>query len=273
MTEFAKTSASASEPNLHPRGQEIDCDSAPSDALQPASRWSAANLFRNPFGELTRRERAELAVVPVAEIVAAIGESPPGKPAAGNQTPSEPAGSEPVAGDVPITFRPWSAYQMIGECGRGKTTRMLAIGKAFPSASYVYLPEDQPCPTIPAGEPLLIDEAQRLTWRVRRKVFASGTTLVLATHKDLSPALRRAGYTVTTEKIGLSLSVGKLTEILNRRIAASRRDPRQPVPRINDEDAETLIRRFGTDVRSIESYLYDIVQSQVNHHGEMRFID
>ncbi len=258
MTEFAKTSASASEQNLHPRVPPSDRDFKSSDALQPASRWPAANLFRNPFGELTRSERAELAVVPVAEIVAAIG---------------EPSVDEPAIGDAPLKFRPWSAYQMIGECGRGKTTRMLAIAKAFPSSSYVYLPEDQPCPTIPTGEPLLIDEAQRLPWRIRRKVFASGATLVLATHQDLSTALRRAGYTVTTEKIGLSLSVGQLAEILNRRIVASRRDHRQPVPRISHEDADALIRRFGTDVRGIESYLYDIVQSQVNHHGEMRFID
>ena len=258
MTEFAKISASASEQNLHPRVPSSDRDFKPSDALQPASRWPAANLFRNPFGEVTRSERAELAVVPVAEIFAAIG---------------EPTGGEPTGGDAPIKFRPWSAYQMIGECGRGKTTRMLAITKAFPSSSYVYLPEDQPCPTIPTGEPLLIDEAQRLPWRVRRKVFASGATLVLATHQDLSTALRRAGYTVTTEKIGLSLSAGQLTEILNRRIVASRRDHRQPVPCISHEDADALIRRFGTDVRGIESYLYDIVQSQVNHHGEMRFID
>lgn len=217
------------------------------------TRWPGHNLFRNPFGELTRSERAELAVVNTDAILAAICVSPSG----GNEA----------------RFRPLTAYQLIGECGRGKTTQMLAIAKQFPSASYVYLPEDQPCPAIPVGEPLLIDEAQRLPWRVRRKVFSSSATLVLATHKNLAPALRRSGYTVTTERIGLSLSPSQLAEILNRRLKASRRDPQAACPLVTVDVAADLIRRFGTDVRGIEGYLYDIVQSQVNQHGEMRFID
>lgn len=215
--------------------------------------WPDANLFRNPFGELLRSERADLAVVQTDPITAAIC-----FPSVEGQTPK---------------FRPFCAYQMIGECGRGKTTRMLAIRKQFPTSIYVYLPEDEPCPAIPEGQPLLIDETQRLPWHIRRKIFRTGVTLVLATHKDLSATLRRHGYTVTTDRIGLSLSAVQLTEILNRRIRASRRDRNEPAPQISIDDAQELIRRFGTDIRSIESYLYDIVQSQVNHHGEMRFID
>lgn len=227
---------------------------------RPESRWPGANLFRNPFGELTRRERAELAVVDTAPIVDAIRVAP---------FESRPVESRPVQ------LRPFAAYQMIGECGRGKTTRMLAIRKQFPLASYVYLPEDEPCPAIPDGQPLMIDEAQRLPRRIRRTVFGSGATLILATHKDLSAALRRSGYTVSTERIGLSLSAEQLVEMLNRRIEASRRDRDRDrsEPRVSVDDGEELIRRFGTDIRAIESYLYDIVQSQVNHHGEMRFID
>ena len=240
----------SSEPNM---ARDRNSDNSDGVFAHSEARWRSANWFRNPFGELTRSERAEVAVVQIGPIVDAI---------------TLPADAKQTA-----EFRPWCAFQMIGECGRGKTTRMLAIGKQFPRASYVYLPEDQPCPTIPIGEPLLIDEAQRLPWRVRRKVFASGATLVLATHKDLSAAMRRFGYNVTTERIGLSLSARHLVEMLNRRIKASRRDLQSPTPLVGLDDAEELIRRFGTDVRGIESYLYDIVQSQVNHHGEMRFID
>ncbi|WP_182865483.1 hypothetical protein [Stieleria mannarensis] len=253
MSQPAKTSSAVSEHQRTSQQRPIAHDCTPSLAPRPQSRWPGANWFRNPFGELTRSERAELAVVSIDEIVAAIGHR--------------------SDADGKIVFQARCAYQLIGECGRGKTTRMLALHKRFPSASYVYLPEDQPCPSIPTGDPLLIDEAQRLPWRIRRKVLASGVPLVVATHNDLSGPLRRAGYTVTTERIGLSLSVTQLTEILNRRITASRRDPLRPVPRIGQDDAAELIRRFGTDVRSIESYLYDIVQAQVNQHGEMRFID
>ena len=150
---------------------------------------------------------------------------------------------------------------------------MLALKKRFADASYVYLPEDQPCPSIPAGNPLLIDEAQRLPRRVRRQVFIAGSTLVLATHKDLTRPLKKFGYTVVTERIGLGLTAERLVDILNRRINASRRDPRRSSPQVGLADAEELIRRFGTDIRQIESYLYDVVQSQENHHGQMRFID
>ncbi|KAA5542752.1 hypothetical protein FYK55_14625 [Roseiconus nitratireducens] len=218
----------------------------------PSRCWPRSNLFRNPFGELTRAERAELAVVDLEPILAAITQ----RPSCG-----------------PAQFLPRTAVQWVGDCGRGKTTRMLAIQRAFPTACYVYLPEDQPCPSIPQGEPLLIDEAQRLPRRVRKDLLATGVTLVLATHRDLTRPLRRAGYQVFTQRIGLTLGPSELAEMLNRRILASRRDPQLPVPRISLRDAAELIRRFGTDVRAIEGYLYDTVQSQVNDHGEMRFID
>lgn len=93
--------------------------------------WASCNLRRNPFGELTREERAEVAEVDVDRIAGRVA-------------------------------KPHTAVQLIGDCGRGKTTRMLALMNRFPDASYVYLPENGPCPAIADGNPLLIDEAQRL---------------------------------------------------------------------------------------------------------------
>ena len=93
--------------------------------------WAGRNLCRNPFGELSRAERAEVAVVDLDSIAARLAKMR-------------------------------SAVQLIGDCGRGKTTRMLALAQRFPESSYVYLPEDGPCPAIAEGNPLLIDEAQRL---------------------------------------------------------------------------------------------------------------
>ncbi|WP_230780356.1 hypothetical protein [Roseiconus lacunae] len=217
-----------------------------------ATRWQAANLYRNPFGELERAERAELAVVDVDRILRQIG-------------------SQSATRDW--QFRSRAAFQLLGDCGRGKTTRMLAIGRVIPQAAYVYLPEDAACPTIPWGWPLLVDEAQRLPRRIRRLVFDSGVPLVLSSHRDLTGPLRRAGYDVHTDRIGLTLTAEKLTEILNRRVLASLRGPATDVPQITLTDAARLIERFGTDVRSIEGYLYDVVQQQVETDGELRFID
>ena len=228
----------------------------PGDNQTLAIRWQGANLFRNPFGELPRSERAELAVVDVEPILHFLR--------------AESLTKEPSRAPTCESFR---AYQLIGECGRGKTSRLLKIQEVCANSSYVYLAEDRPCPAIALGDPVLIDEAQRLPRRVRKQIFRSGVPLVLATHHDLAAPLKRAGYQVVTQRIGLSLSPDTLAQILNRRIVASRRDPKHAVPQIDLNTAARLIDRFGTDVRSIENYLYEIVQSQVYQDGQMRFID
>lgn len=219
---------------------------------RPATRWQQANLFRNPFGELEREERAKLAVADVTQILDAIA-------------------AQDHDGDT--RFCEQTAFQLLGECGRGKTSRLLAIQHRFPQSVYVYLGEDQPCPTVPWGWPLLIDEAQRLPRRVRRLIFSSKVPLVLATHRDLTRSLRRAGYRVTSERIGLTLSAEKLKSILNQRINASRRDESSQPPQVTTAIANKLISRFGTDVRAIEGFLYEVVQQQVDTDGQMRFID
>ena len=203
--------------------------------------WSRFNLHRNPFGELTRQERAELAVVNVDHIVALLNEN-------------------------------MKAVQFIGACGRGKTTRMLKLKMQFPEASYAYVPEDPPCPAIEVGSPVLIDEAQRLSRAARHCVFASGYPLVLATHQDLSRSLRKYGYTVHTEQIGEGNSPELVRQLLNRRIEASRLSD-GPIPELSLEDAERLVGDFGSDIRGIENRLYERFQRQVETHGEMRFVD
>ncbi len=203
--------------------------------------WAHRNLRRNPFGELSREERAEVAVVDVGSLARCL---------------------QP----------PRSAVQLIGDCGRGKTTRMLVLAREFPAASYVYLPEDGPCPAIAEGKPILIDEAQRLPRAAWREVFGTGLPLVLATHRDMSRRLRRFGYTVHTDRIGAGNTPELICQLLNRRINASRLQE-GPLPVVSLDDARRLVQRFGSDVRAIESYLYERVQTQVVHHGEMRFVD
>ncbi len=203
------------------------------------NNWVGSNLHRNPFGELSRSERAELAVVDVQQI-------------------------------VPLISQNQMAVQFVGGCGRGKTTRLLKLADRFPEASYTYLAEDQGCPPIPWGRPVLIDEAQRLPLRVRRMLFLSGLPLVLATHRDLSAPLRRFGYQVHTQWIGADNTPELICQVLNRRIESSRLSG-GPIPVVSLELARRLFDRFGTDLRGIEGYLYEQVQSQVDHHGKVRF--
>lgn len=203
--------------------------------------WARLNLRRNPFGELTSSERLETAIVDVQPLLGFLEQGR-------------------------------TAIQFVGECGRGKTTRLLALRAKLPQSSYVYLGEDQPCPAIPAGSPVMIDEAQRLAKAVQVSVFASGLPLVLATHADLSRPLRRFGYVIQTEQIGIGNDPELVQRLLNRRIEVSRLTD-GPIPSVSLEDATKLVQRFGTNIRSIEHHLYDRVQLQVTHHGQMRFVD
>ncbi|TWU51024.1 hypothetical protein Poly51_43180 [Rubripirellula tenax] len=204
-------------------------------------RWKRHQLFRNPFGELTRDERAELAIVDMDRF-------------------------EPLIG------QPRSAVQFVGDCGRGKTTRMLAIARRFADASYVYLPEGGPTPAIPDGNPVMIDEAQRLPRVIRNGIFAAGVSVVLATHKDLSGSLRRHGYQVHTDRIGGGNHSTLIRKILNARIRASMCGA-DSARMVSLDEAEALHQQFGSDVRAIEHYLYQRIQAQVMQHGEVRFID
>lgn len=203
--------------------------------------WAHLNLRRNPFGELTSSERVEAAVVEVRPFLEFLRQGR-------------------------------TALQFIGECGRGKTTRLLALRAKLPQSSYTYLAENQPCPAIPAGSPVMIDEAQRLTKPIQARVFSSGFPLVLATHADLTSTLRRFGYVVQTEPVGVGNNPELVQRLLNRRIEVSRLGD-GTIPVVSMEDATKLVERFGTNIRRIENHLYDRVQLQVTHYGQMRFVD
>lgn len=194
-----------------------------------ASPFAKLNLRRNPFGELTRQQRAELAVCDVQPWLEWLA--------------AEPA----------------SALQFLGDCGRGKTTHLLALQLAWPVAAYVYLPECGPQPSIPDTRPLLLDEAQRLGgWR-RRHVLKRGGPLVFGTHQDLTRTLVRRGFRVLTVDVAAEQSPERLGTILNRRIEACRLTS-DAIPSIGLEEVFALQRAWGSDIRRIERVLYDRFQ-------------
>lgn len=192
------------------------------------SPYARFNLRRNPFGELTRQERAELAVVDASEWLRMLQQST-------------------------------TALQFVGECGQGKTTHLLALHRLLDSAAYVYLPEDGPHPQIPFTRPLLIDEAQRLGRRERRRTFTGGGPLVLGTHEDLHQELASYGFEVSTIDVAACRTPKFLAEVLNARILASRAR-NADVPQISLSYADRLLRELGTNLRAIEQSLYDDFQ-------------
>lgn len=199
--------------------------------MQSWQPFAPLNLIRNPFGELTRADRVRAAVVDTEDYLQRLQQ-------------------------------PHIALQFVADCGRGKTTHLLSIAAQCPAGAYVYLPEDQRCPAIPVGEPLFIDEAQRLPWLTRRKVFARGGPLVLGTHVDLCGPLRRAGYTVWTYHVGNDLTPQRLVRVLNRRVEIARLGY-APLPEICEVEAAALIAQYGNDIRAIEDELYERFQLKI----------
>jgi hypothetical protein len=185
------------------------------------------NLRRNPFGELTLEERGRLAVAdlkPLAERLAA----------------------------------PPFVLQVIGECGRGKTSLLVGLRARFPGAPYIYLPEDGPLPRLPKAQVLFVDETQRLSRWTRRRLFRRGIALAIGTHLDHSPELRRAGVPFQTVRVG-GADPEHVARIVTGRIEAMRRAP-GPVPTLAPAQIAALVDRFGDDLRAIEHYLYRVFQ-------------
>jgi hypothetical protein len=211
-------------------------DRNPSDAPPPKSSSSQAeqslpyahlNLRYNPFGELPQDVRAHLAVVDV----------------------------EPLLKQL---VQPNGAVQLIGEMGRGKTTHLLAIKQQLANSAYVYIDEGTHS-AIPKGNPLLIDEADRLSWLERRAAFRRGVPLAIGTHTDMTRHLKRYGYQVLSIEVGRVCDAQLILSCAEKRISFARRYPGS-VPRLTIATASRLVQRFGSDIRTIEDHLYDVFQ-------------
>lgn len=186
------------------------------------------NLRQNPFGELTREQRAQLAFVEIRPILEHLS-------------------------------LPRASVQIVGEKGYGKTTHLLAIAQQFPRSCYVHIPEGQSGIVPAIGDPVLIDEAQRLGLVQRWKLFRSNRCLILGTHQDYAKTLARANRPVLTLAADRLTDAACVFRILNARIQSVRRTP-GPVPAITEATSSHLFARFGPDLRRIEQSLYHVFQ-------------
>lgn len=220
-------------------------------------RFPALNLWRNPFGELTTQQRAELARCDLTAELAWLRNSPPGER---------------------------RMVEFLGPCGHGKTTHLLALGKAFPLARYIYVPPhcfrfqlpapQQLAPQQSAPQQFLVDEADRLPWRSRRQLMNRTDVLAIGVHRSLKAGFARRGVAVLTREISNLSDPAALCQIFQRRIDASRVDPQVSSLTITAADAKKLIQRYGDDIRAMEHYLYERVQLLGgNTNGEMRLVD
>jgi len=199
--------------------------------------FAQLNLRRNPFGALTTADSQAIADVDLAEALTFLSQ------------PTNP-GSRPHP----------PAIQFMGRQGSGKTTHLLAILAALPGAVYSPIPIGQPARIRTDGDPVLVDDAQWLTWALRRRLFRSHHRLVLATHRDYSSELRCCGRPVLTLSSETTLNPETLCRRLNARIEAARRGPGS-VPIVSLQTATLAWNTYGPDLRSVLERLFHIFQS------------
>ena len=181
------------------------------------------NLRWNPFGEPPPADRPALAVLEFAL---------------------------PAAGEV---------VQIIGPAGHGKSTHLRWAAAHLDRAEYEYVPEGAARfrAAVAAPHPFCLDEAQRVRPARLRALLATGRTLVLGTHADLSALSPRP---VRTVRLGGAPSLERLEAIVTRRLEWARRGP-GPVPRPTAATLTGLLAAHGGDLRAMESALYDRYQA------------
>ncbi len=200
----------------------------PTRVLKPDLPYAHLNLRRNPFGELSLNEWAELAIVDIENV-------------------------------LPKLQKRRFVLQFMGEKGYGKTTHLLAIRSRCPNAAYTHIPEGQRA-RILRGTPILVDEAQRLTFWQRLSTFRSPIPLVLGTHRDFTDELIRAGRKVETIHVDAATTADRLHKIVNARVEEFRRGA-GAVPSVSPETAATLLLKFGPDIRGAMHELYTTFQT------------
>lgn len=211
------------------------------DWLQPP--FAHLNLRRNPFGEVALEERPALAVVEIDPWIERV-----------------------EAGAV---------VEFVGESGRGKSTRLLAMAARIEGAAYVHVDEQGPPPETESlsARVLCVDEAQFLPARRRRQLYAStaspgnGGGLALGTHVSLADEVKAAGRPVESVRLGgREVDAALVREMAERRIEWARRQP-GPVPRLEASALAWLLETYGDNIRAMEHHLYEVFQALEEPRG------
>jgi hypothetical protein len=205
-------------------------------------------LVRNPFSALTEDEWAALAWL-----------HPAVKAALDNPSP---------------------ILQIRAESGRGKSSALLAIKRELLSRGldphYVYLEPGvhRLEPAQRAGDPLLLDEIERLPLRTRRRLFAEKLRstgglpcLVFSSHADLVPEIEALQSAAAGSVTIPPISQTELADLLNARIRSASSGAGLPVW-LTPGAADLLSELYRDDLRMIERELYEVFQ-RLKQPGEI----
>jgi hypothetical protein len=192
---------------------------------------------RNPFGALTDEEWAAVAVLP-------------------------PKAAQALESG-------FAHLQLLGPMGAGKSTALLAMQEVFKEAGrqavYEYLPLGKRRFDTETAvlDVFLLDEAQRLSWRQRRRLVDGAGNgrlqLVLSSHEDLTRLFAQKGLVLTSVDLAGEMTVGWVTAVLDTRLAYFAL-PDQPRAVLSDDAVHYLCHRFGDNLRQMEYFLYEVWQ-------------
>lgn len=179
------------------------------------------NLPRNPFGELTPDEWAAVAVVDVDPLVDWLSED-------------------------------GRCVQLVGACGRGKTTHLHALRRALPHAVMRRAGRQPPGP----GDLLLLDEYDIVGPLARWRHLRRASRCAVAAHADFSRQLGWMGWQVHTVHVAVRdrATIARIAEHRVRQLAPG------PLPAAPPVDLDAVVDRTGDDLRALTDALYDAWQ-------------
>lgn len=186
------------------------------------------NLTRNPFGQFTQEERKSCIVADTKSYRSFLEE-------------------------------PGRALEFVAPGGRGKTTHLQALHNHYSDALFVRVnSDDQDLPDQQKKPLIFVDEFHFLSPAERGRIYSQWPALVIAAHTSYQQEMSRDGFHVHTERLQ-EYSLPTIQKMFSRRIQHCRREE-GTLPELSDRTIQTLVDRYGDNIRAMKYHLYHVFQ-------------
>jgi len=173
-----------------------------------------------------------------------------------------------------LLFTNFTHLQLLGSMGAGKTTSLRKLTDHYAQSNrrvaYEYLAQGERVMKTDTAvlDILLLDEAQRLNRRSRRKLLASaaqfsgkGLQLILSSHEDLTPHFARRNLPLVTIDLNETHTLAHYERLLAHRLAYFAL-PGAVHTRLAPDAMRWLYEMFYPNMRDAEYFLYDVWQRE-----------